>query len=926
MDDFCIVTKTEYQGFKTIKIMTMYSMHPRRKKLWGLCLQALLLGVPLTAFSQTKEVTVVGTVVGQVPDLPAKVKIGNSTVPVTWEQADAGLFRVPFSNVQVKGTATLDGGKKSEVSASVWALPDNLVYLIDAGRLLPEKSQIFEAAKSLRGNLLLNEAADKKCASSTDKWGYVERSTQNGQNVYVTKGNEKDWATSFISDGQDKDEGLTYKLTLSPGEYKITVAYVPCLNLSIAGRIRVDGKLVSTGSLKTTVSDDKIHPAIYASHVVRLTKTSSLTYETDKLGGEQWENVCFSLIAVEKISSNIDAPFLSSAGGDFWEPQTVSLNHKDPNAEIYYTLDGSKPDKNSRKYEAPIEIKHTTRLNTVAYVKDEASKVVSADFAINTWAATATAFKLVGSNKVCNVKVNWMQRADADTYKIYRDGQIIGTVSGDTYDDYDLSEGTYTYYVEGYKDGQKIARSEAQQTTTFVLSGKPETYDNFDGKYLVKDNNAREGIKIGNLYFSYKMENVEKDQSGKKVKGWLLTESWSGTGLKGSWSKPRELAFYPGVKFEGIGFRFNKKTGKVVLSAHYEDKDGYTAAKVYLAQITPKGGVEVGTMERPLGYDSRDQSVFVDDDGTAYLLSATRTNSDINIYRLDETWTKPVSLVNTIFINQHRETPAIIKRDGEYYFFSSKASGWYPSQAMYSSATDLGGIWTTLREIGNNSTFGAQANNIRTYGTERQTFGMWSYHWGAQYDHKDPNGNFPRLSVVSFNKGYASMDYYSYLEFDSKHGIIPVQNGRRLTQNASTTAILSSGKEETGIAYVTDGADMNSSACFKGGNCPFSLIVDLKQEAQISEINLSTKMVNGSETAYKYTIEGSRDGKEYTMLVDGKDNWLAGFQILRIDDKAPYRYLRLNVSGVVNVHNGNSAMWAEGIYELNVFGASVNNQ
>lgn len=178
---------------------------------------------------------------------------------------------------------------------------------------------------------------------------------------------------------------------------------------------------------------------------------------------------------------------------------------------------------------------------------------------------------------------------------------------------------------------------------------------------------------------------------------------------------------------EGNAFRYNPKTGKVVLSSHYEDENGYTAAKIYLAQITPKGKLEVGTMERPLGHDSRDQSLFIDDDNTAYLLSATNTNSDINIYKLDASWTKPVELVNTICKGLHRETPAIIKKDGEYYFFSSKASGWYPSQTMYTSTTDLAGEWTPIREIGNNTTFDAQFNRISKVGT---TYGVWSYHWG----------------------------------------------------------------------------------------------------------------------------------------------------------------------------------------------------
>ena len=61
---------------------------------------------------------------------------------------------------------------------------------------------------------------------------------------------------------------------------------------------------------------------------------------------------------------------------------------------------------------------------------------------------------------------------------------------------------------------------------------------------------------------------------------WSL-DSWP----NGSWSASRELAFYPNVKFEGIAFRYNAKTGKVVLSAHYEDQSGYVAAKIYLKAI-----------------------------------------------------------------------------------------------------------------------------------------------------------------------------------------------------------------------------------------------------------------------------------------------------------------------------------------------------
>ena len=541
----------------------------------------------------------------------------------------------------------------------------------------------------------------------------------------------------------------------------------------------------------------------------------------------------------------------------------------------------------------------------------------------NDWAVTAIPFKLYGERQVNHVKINWQPLKGIQSYKVYRNGQLIGETQGNTYDDYDLkTDQTYTYRIDAYREHQKTASSATQETRTFTYSGETALYDNRNGRHLRTTPDKPSGFKIGKTYFSYRLHRTHKNLNGKEENGWLLSESESKTGLKDSWSKPREIAFYPDVNFEGIGFHYNKKTRKVVLSAHYEDQGGYTAAKIFLAQITPKGGIEVGTMERPLGYDSRDQSLFVDDDGSGYLLSATNMNSDINIYKLDETWTKPIELVNTICKGQHRETPSIIKKDGEYYFFSSKASGWYPSQAMYASAENLGGVWTSLREIGNNSTFGAQFNNIQRRGTNHETFGVWSYHWGAQYHHKDPDGNFPRISVAKFNKGYASMDYYRYIEFHDSYGIVPVQNGRNLTLNApvSTTTV---GANPHTASCIPDGADMNSSVYFQNSTYPYVLTIDMQKKAKISELNLSTKLVNGSETAYKYTIEGSVDGEHFQTLVDGTDNWQVGFQILPVTDSSVYRYLRLTVLRIINVHNNNPATWADGVYELTAYGMPV---
>lgn len=57
----------------------------------------------------------------------------------------------------------------------------------------------------------------------------------------------------------------------------------------------------------------------------------------------------------------------SVASGTYYEAQTVTLTCADSSAEIYYTLDGSKPTKASTRYTAPIAVEESVTLKAVAY-------------------------------------------------------------------------------------------------------------------------------------------------------------------------------------------------------------------------------------------------------------------------------------------------------------------------------------------------------------------------------------------------------------------------------------------------------------------------------------------------------------------------------------------------------------------------------
>lgn len=82
-----------------------------------------------------------------------------------------------------------------------------------------------------------------------------------------------------------------------------------------------------------------------------------------------------------------------------------------------------------------------------------------------------------------------------------------------------------------------------------------------------------------------------------------------------------------------------------------------------------------------------DMGTFVDDDGTAYLLT-----HEGNIYRLDETCTEAVELTAED-IAPGGESPAMFKKDGIYYLMFSNKTSWERNDNYYFTADDLHGPW-----------------------------------------------------------------------------------------------------------------------------------------------------------------------------------------------------------------------------------------
>lgn len=150
-------------------------------------------------------------------------------------------------------------------------------------------------------------------------------------------------------------------------------------------------------------------------------------------------------------------------------------------------------------------------------------------------------------------------------------------------------------------------------------------------------------------------------------------------------------------------------TGQYVLWAHYENGEDYRAAAACIATSdTPDGEFVYRGSFRPYGNMSRDCTLFLDDDGTAYFLSASRDNADLKMYRLTDDFMNVDEEVRTLFQGEYREAPAVFKRNGRYYMLSSFCTGWAPNQGKYSVADRMDGRWSVLRDFGDATTYASQ--------------------------------------------------------------------------------------------------------------------------------------------------------------------------------------------------------------------------
>lgn len=163
------------------------------------------------------------------------------------------------------------------------------------------------------------------------------------------------------------------------------------------------------------------------------------------------------------------------------------------------------------------------------------------------------------------------------------------------------------------------------------------------------------------------------------------------------------------VNLERPKVLYNEKIKKFVLWTHFENGRDYTEAAAAIATCDePDGNFVYHGYFNPYGYMSRDCTLFQDDDGSAYFISAARDNADLHVYRLTDDYMNIEALVHRLWQGEYREAPAVAKIEGIYYMLTSFCTGWAPNQGKYAAAPTMDGRWSRLIEIGDATTYRSQ--------------------------------------------------------------------------------------------------------------------------------------------------------------------------------------------------------------------------
>lgn len=217
---------------------------------------------------------------------------------------------------------------------------------------------------------------------------------------------------------------------------------------------------------------------------------------------------------------------------------------------------------------------------------------------------------------------------------------------------------------------------------------------------------------------------------------------------------------------------FNRATNKFVMYFHLDDAQ-YRIGKIGIATSDEidSGWTFIRGIS-PLNSQSRDLSLFQEDDGTAYVVFASDTNANLKLARLTEDYMDVEELVYE-WKQVFWEATGIIKEAGVYHMIFSLQKGWSANANKVVKATNLAGPWSEEVDIADPkvNTYSSQNTyELTVTGTQATTHIFIGDRWVS-----DGLGDSKYIwQPLIMRDGNFQLDWHDVWEIDVQTGLVTV--------------------------------------------------------------------------------------------------------------------------------------------------------
>jgi hypothetical protein len=310
---------------------------------------------------------------------------------------------------------------------------------------------------------------------------------------------------------------------------------------------------------------------------------------------------------------------------------------------------------------------------------------------------------------------------------------------------------------------------------------------------------------------------------------------------------------------------YNKKTNKWVMWSHWETGKDYGEARVCVATSDHiEGPYTLYKTYRPNKHDSRDQTVFRDNDGKAYQFCSTDMNTNINVALLDENYLEPTSTETKIMKDQRCEAPAIFRVGDIYYGFFSGTTGWDPNPGRSAYTDNILGDWTT----GNNFAVDPQKDlayqSQSAYVFKAEGKNNAYIYVGDRWNAKDVGGSYHVWLPISMRSGYPTVKWYDHWDLSVFDGMYRYKRAKEIVPG-NTYALLEKqsnrlvSKPADGFTIADDNDTINLNLQFIATNVPNVYKLKDSKTGKFIESLFGTLRLNpGSSSgtqSWKFTLQ-----------------------------------------------------------------------